>query len=95
MFDILNPSGKVEPKYAASQLLTTSGQTFSGIVAHQSPQAIVLQMADGKLQETARSEIELFQTSDRSLMPDGLEKEISLEQMANLLEFLTSSMPKK
>ncbi|MHC2070755.1 PVC-type heme-binding CxxCH protein [Bremerella sp. T1] len=95
LFDILNPSGKVEPKYAASQLLTTSGQTFSGIVAHQSPQAIVLQMADGKLQETARSEIELFQTSDRSLMPDGLEKEISLEQMANLLEFLTSSMPKK
>jgi len=95
LFDVLNPSGKVEPKYAASQILTVDGQTFSGIAIHQSPQAIVLQMADGKLQEIARSEIELFQTSDRSLMPDGLEKEISLEQMANLLEFLKSPLPKK
>jgi len=95
LFDVLNPSGKVEPKYAASQILTIDGQTYSGIVTHQSPEAIVLQMADGKTQEIARSEIEIFQTSDRSLMPDGLEKEISLEQMANLLEFLKSPLQKK
>ncbi|PQO27374.1 hypothetical protein C5Y96_17690 [Blastopirellula marina] len=95
LFDILNPSGKVEPKYAASQILTVNGQTYSGIVSHQSPQSIVLQMADGKTQEVARSEIELFHTSDRSLMPDGLEKEIPPEQMANLLEFLKSPLPKK
>lgn len=95
LFDILNPSGKVEPKYAASQILTVNGQSYSGIVAHQTPQSIVLQMADGKTQEVPRSEIELFHTSDRSLMPDGLEKEIPPDQMANLLEFLKSSMPKK
>lgn len=95
LFDILNPSGKVEPKYAASQILTVDGQAFSGIVTHQSPQSIVLQMADGKMQEIPRSEIELFQTSDRSLMPDGMEKEIPLDQMANLLEFLKSPLPKK
>lgn len=95
LFDILNPSGKVEPKYAASQILTIDGQTYSGIVMHQSPQSIVLQLADGKTQEVARSDIELFQTSDRSLMPDGLEKEITLDQMANLLEFLKSPLPKR
>lgn len=95
LFDILNPSGKVEPKYAASQILTVDGQTYSGIVMHQSQQAIVLQLADGKTQEIPRNEIELFQTSDRSLMPDGLEKEISPEHMANLLEFLKSPLPKK
>ncbi|GAA4438689.1 PVC-type heme-binding CxxCH protein [Bremerella cremea] len=95
LFDILNPSGKVEPKYAASQILTDSGQSYSGIVIHQTPQAIVLQLADGKTQEITRAEIELFQTSDRSLMPDGLEKEISLDQMADLLEFLQSPLPKR
>lgn len=95
LFDILNPSGKVEPKYAASQILTIDGQTYSGIVLHQTPQSIILQLADGKTQEVPRSDIELFQTSDRSLMPDGLEKEISQEQMANLLEFLKSPLPKK
>lgn len=95
LFDILNPSGKVEPKYAASQILTIDGQTYSGIILHQTPQSIVLQLADGKSHEVPRSEIELFQTSDQSLMPDGLEKEISLEQMANLLEFLKSPLPKK
>ncbi|QDU76384.1 Neutral/alkaline non-lysosomal ceramidase [Bremerella volcania] len=95
LFDILNPSGKVEPKYAASQILTVDGQTYSGIVMYQSPQAILLQLADGKTQEIPRSEIELFHTSDQSLMPEGLEKEISLEHMANLLEFLKSPLPKK
>ncbi len=95
LFDILNPSGKVEPKYSASQILTVDGQAYSGIVMNQTPQAIILQLADGKTQEIARSDIELFQTSDRSLMPDGLEKEINPEQMANLLEFLKSPLPKK
>ncbi|MFI4875159.1 MAG: PVC-type heme-binding CxxCH protein, partial [Blastopirellula sp. JB062] len=95
LYDILNPSGKVEPRYAASQILTLGGQSFSGVVADQSSDSIVLQLADGKLQETPRSEIDLFQTSDKSLMPEGLEKEINLAQMANLLEFLKSPLPKK
>lgn len=95
LFDILHPNGKVEPKYAASQILTTSGQSFSGVVASESPQSIVLQLADGRLVETPRADIELFQTSDKSLMPEGVEKEISVEQMANLLEFLKSPLPKK
>ncbi|MBI1246328.1 c-type cytochrome [bacterium] len=94
LFDILNPSGKVEPKYLASQVLTTSGQAYSGIIVHESPQSILLQMADGKTQEIVRADIDTMQTSDRSLMPDGMEKEISHEQMANLIEFLKSPLPK-
>ncbi|MCC9607905.1 HEAT repeat domain-containing protein [Blastopirellula sp. JC732] len=95
LYDILNPSGKVEPKYAASQILTLSGQSYIGIVASQSGESIVLQLADGKLQETPRSEIDLFQTSEKSLMPEGMEKEINVTDMANLLEFLKSPLPKK
>lgn len=95
LYDILNPSGKVEPKYAASQILTLGGQSYSGIVASQSGESIVLQLADGKLQEVARSDIDLFQTSEKSLMPEGLEKEINVNDMANLLEFLKSPLPKK
>ncbi|PQO42314.1 PVC-type heme-binding CxxCH protein [Blastopirellula marina] len=95
LFDILDPSGKVEPKYAASQILTTSGQTYSGIIAHETPQSVVLHLADGKTAEIPRSEIDLFQTSDQSLMPSGLEKEISLNDMADLLEFLKSPLPKR
>ena len=94
LFDILDPSGKVEPKYAASQILTDSGQTYSGIVTAETSQAVVLQTADGKTLEIPRAEIDLFQTSDQSLMPSGLEKEISLDQMADLLEFLKSPLPK-
>ncbi|WP_158545239.1 PVC-type heme-binding CxxCH protein [Bremerella cremea] len=94
LFDILDPSGKVEPKYAASQILTASGQTYGGVVTTETSQAVVLQTADGKTLEIPRSEIELFQTSDQSLMPSGLEKEISLDQMADLLEFLKSPLPK-
>lgn len=95
LYDILDPSGKVEPKYAASQILTSSGQSYSGIVSKETAHSVILQTADGKSLEIARSEIDLFQTSDQSLMPSGLEKEISLDEMADLLEFLKSPLPKR
>ena len=37
-----------------------------------------------------RQEINELRATNRSLMPEGVEKEISVQQMADLLEFLKS-----
>jgi hypothetical protein len=47
-----------------------------------------LQLAEGKQVSLARAEIEQFRASGKSLMPEGVEKEITVQQMADLLQFL-------
>ena len=50
--------------------------------------AVVLKQAEGKLLPIDRQEIEKLQVSKTSLMPEGVEKDIQLSEMAHLLEFL-------
>ena len=86
--DILDPNQKLEPKYTAYQALTVDGSLFQGVLLSETPEAVVLQLAEGKQQTIARADIEQFQASGKSLMPEGVEKEVTIQQMADLIEFL-------
>lgn len=88
MLDILDPNQKLEPKYTAYQALTVDGSLFQGVLLSETPEAVVLQLAEGKQQTIARADIEQFQASGKSLMPEGVEKEVTIQQMADLIEFL-------
>ena len=45
-------------------------------------------MAEGKTQTVGRAQIERIKASDVSMMPEGVEKDITPQQMANLLAYL-------
>jgi putative heme-binding domain-containing protein len=92
LVDILDPNQKVEPLYTAYQVLTDDGKVFQGLLASESAEAIVLKLADGKEAVVQRSQIEQMQSTGKSLMPEGFEKEFSQQDMADLLAFLTSGM---
>ncbi len=88
LYDILDPNAKVEPRFMAYSVLTTDGRVFSGLLDSESEKTVVLKMAEGKRQTIGRAEIAETKTSSLSLMPEGIEKEISTRQMADLLEYL-------
>ncbi len=88
LYDILDPNQKLEPKFTAYQVLTDDGLVFQGLMVSETPEAIVLRLAEGKEQTIARQEIEELQANGKSLMPEGVEKEITVQQMADLLEYL-------
>lgn len=90
LYDILDPNSKVEPRFAAYTVLTVDGNVLTGLIAEESDEAIVLKMAEGKSQTIGRAEIEAVKASEVSLMPEGIEKEITTSQMADLLEYLTA-----
>jgi len=90
LYEILDPNAKVEPSYTAYSVLTLDGTVFNGLVESETEEAIVLKMAEGKRQTIGRAEIDQFKVSDVSLMPEGIERDISLQNMADLLEYLTS-----
>ncbi|WP_149494838.1 PVC-type heme-binding CxxCH protein [Roseiconus lacunae] len=89
LYDILDPNSKVEPRFTASTVLTVDGDVFSGLIDQEGDEAIVLKMAEGKSKTIGRSEIEQIKVSEVSLMPEGIEKDITPQQMADLLAFLT------
>ncbi len=85
---ILNPGAAVEDKYLNYSVLTFDGVVHAGIIAGETSTAIELLLADGKTKTIVRSDIERLHTTGQSLMPEGMEKNISPEQMANLIAFL-------
>jgi len=88
LYDILDPNSKVEPQYTSYSVLTHDGQVFNGLITSESSEAVVLTMAEGKQQTIGRAEIDQIKISDVSLMPEGIEKDVTVQQMADLLEFL-------
>ncbi len=82
---ILDPSRAVEPKYIAYQVELKSGEVFYGVVIGESGQTLRLKQADGVMRELLRVEIEHLTSSRRSLMPDGLEAELTPRDLANLV----------
>lgn len=88
LYDILDPNRRVDPQFSEYVVVTSDGRTYNGLLMSDSGGQVVLRQAEGKQQVIARSDIVELQTTNRSLMPEGIEKDISVEQMADLLEFL-------
>lgn len=86
--DIIDPNHRIDPQYIAYQVLTQDGQVLQGLLMTETAQAIVLKQSGGQQQTVLRSEIEQLKVGGKSLMPDGVEKEVTLQQMADLIEFL-------
>lgn len=90
---ILDPNRAVESNYIDYRVETTDGKQFSGILTEETAVSISLLMPDGKRQPILREQIEELVSTGRSLMPEGLEKDVPPDQMRDLLGFLRSHRP--
>jgi putative membrane-bound dehydrogenase-like protein len=90
---ILDPSREAQPNFIAYTIVTGQGTVFNGIVAAESAAGVTLRRAEGKEDYILRSQIEEMTSTGKSLMPEGLEKDISPEQMADLMAFIKSAPP--
>jgi putative membrane-bound dehydrogenase-like protein len=85
---ILFPSSSFVRSYESLAIRTLDGQVHSGIVKSDSPAEIVLTLAADKDVRIAREEIEFAQPGKVSIMPGGLDKQLTLQELADLVEFL-------
>ncbi len=68
---------------------TTDGRILSGLLASGTRTSIDLLDAEGKKQTILREDIEELAASKKSLMPEGFEKTVPPQGLADLLQFLT------
>jgi putative membrane-bound dehydrogenase-like protein len=87
--DILDPSRSVEGNYRQYTVTTRAGRVLTGLLAAETKTAVDILDAEGKKHTVLREDIDQFQALNKSLMPDGFEKQISEADLVNLLEFLT------
>lgn len=87
---ILDPNRSVEGNFRVYSLLTVDGIVMTGMMAGESRTSIELIDSKGQRQVIQREDIESFQASRKSLMPEGFESQIEQAGMKDLLEFLTT-----
>ena len=85
---VLDPNREVSPNYFEYIVVTDDGRTTTGVIAAETATSITLRRAEGKEETILRDNIEEITSSGVSLMPEGMEKKISVSEMADLLAFL-------
>lgn len=88
LLHILDPNREVAPNYIAQTVVTSDGQALSGLVTDETADQITLKLSTGTETLISRSSIEEIASTGQSLMPVGFEQKISVQEMADLLEFL-------
>jgi len=87
---LLEPSRRIEPKYATYVAVTVNGLSLTGLLVRRDEKCVVLR--DGQCKEIilAANDVVEFQPSRASLMPDGQLADLTAQEAADLIEYLAS-----
>lgn len=90
LVNIVDPNREVAPNYVTYLVETKDGHSHFGMVVNETARSVTLRHAFGMETNLPRSEIVRMQSQGRSMMPEGLEAALNLQDMADLLEFITA-----
>jgi putative membrane-bound dehydrogenase-like protein len=88
--DILDPNHDVAPDFVSLTIATRRGMVLSGLLVEETDSNLKIRKAEGIDETIHRAQIAEVRSSGRSLMPEGLEQSLNLQEMADLLAFLRS-----
>jgi putative heme-binding domain-containing protein len=88
--NLLNPAREMEPKFVPHTVVTTGGQVHTGLLVEKSAKEIVLRDGKNQLVRVAVAEVDQVVPQKNSLMPDGLLRDLTAQQAADLLAYLES-----
>jgi putative heme-binding domain-containing protein len=86
--DVIQPNRAIDANYLAYNVRLEDGETLTGILAAETATSITLRQPGDKTLTLSRSEIADLKSSGLSLMPDGLERQIPQQDMADLISFI-------
>ncbi len=85
---IVDPSHKVDPRYLGYNAILADGDILFGLIAGETGNSIIFQLVDGTLRTVLRSRVASLESTGLSFMPTGLEADLTVERMADLIEYL-------
>jgi len=86
---ILDPSAEIEPRFVNYVVVTRSGRMHDGILVGETPGTLTLRGDSAEAELTLlRSNIAEIRASSVSLMPEELEKQMSRQELADVIAYL-------
>ena len=85
---ILQPSAKVDNKYANYVVETVDGKVLAGVLKEKTATQLLLVDALGKDLVIDASDVEFLERQDKSMMPDLQVKDLTAQQLADLMQFI-------
>jgi putative heme-binding domain-containing protein len=88
LVDILDPNRAIADRFALWNVELTDGSTTGGIITDETADAVTLHLPGGSETTVPRARIKSMRVSTVSAMPEGLEGQIDVQQMADLIAFI-------
>lgn len=85
---IFDPNQVVDGRYQQYRAIGDDGRSYLGIMAAETAVSITLKEQEGKQHVLLRNELEELVATGKSLMPEGLEKDVSPAEINDLLTYL-------
>lgn len=90
LLNVLDPNREVNPQYLNYIVLTDDGLTVTGMIDSETATSLTLRRAEGESDTVLRTQIDQLQNTGLSIMPEGLEEQLTLQQMADVIAYLMS-----
>lgn len=88
LVSILDPNADIQPGYHAYTCVLKNGEELYGVIASETANSLIFRLPTGAEQTISRQEIASLRASTTSLMPEGLENEMTAQELADLISFL-------
>jgi putative heme-binding domain-containing protein len=89
---IIDPNAAVEDKFLDYIATTTDGRILTGMLADETGTSITLKAGEGKDQVILRNQVDDLRSSGKSLMPEGIEKDVTAEQIADVIAYIQAAV---
>jgi putative membrane-bound dehydrogenase-like protein len=86
---VLDPSRSVEGNYRTYTATLLDGRVITGLLAAETRTTVELLDAENKRHALNRDDLESFKESQKSLMPEGFEKQMTAAELTHLMAFMT------
>jgi len=86
--NVIEPNREVNPQYVNYTILTNDERIVTGMISNESEASVTLLRGENISEVVARAEIEEMKSSKLSLMPEGLESQIDLQGMSDLIAYI-------
>jgi putative heme-binding domain-containing protein len=93
LVNVVNPSAQIREGFENYVVVTNDGRTLTGLMADQDARIVVIRGSEGQSVVVPRNNIEEISASAKSLMPEGVLKDFSEQQVRDLFAYLRSTQP--
>ena len=85
---ILDPNREAQPSYQTYTAVTMQGKIHTGIISAETAASLTLKRAEAKEDVVLRDTLDELVSTGQSLMPEGLEKDLDKQQLADLIAWI-------